>query len=216
MSQKTKTDLTKYIVNVQGKDFITFPGLLMEAHAQGLTSVNTEFVNNNLQNPVVKATVTLVQEGVTKVFTGYGDSNENNVAKLVSRALLRMSETRAVARALRFATGIDMTAFEELDVSNDSDKKDETTTNSVRSFGSLTSRTQNTTQSSTKSVPTKSFNFGARPTKSTEETTTKTETPEVAKETKTEVTIETSAKPVSNGTSTEKPTFRSRVKPLQT
>jgi len=111
-----KTDLSKYIVNVQGKDYITFPGLLAEAHSQGLTGVETELVTPlDLASPIVKATVTLGD----KKFTGYGDANANNVAKKVAGALIRMAETRAVARALRFACNIDMTALEEIGVSDE-------------------------------------------------------------------------------------------------
>jgi len=116
----TKTDLSQYIVNVQGKDFITFPGLLAEAHAQGLQSIQTELVNTDLKNPVVKATVILLVDGkTTKTFTGYGDANADNVAKKVVGALLRMAETRSIARALRFACNIDMAALEELSSDDD-------------------------------------------------------------------------------------------------
>lgn len=114
-----KTDLDKYIVNVQGKDFITFPGLLAEAHAQGLQSIQTELVNSDMKNPVVKATVILAIEGKTKTFTGYGDANADNVAKKVVGALLRMAETRSIARTLRFACNIDMAALEELSSDDD-------------------------------------------------------------------------------------------------
>lgn len=120
MEQKTKTDLSPYVVNIQGKDFITFPGLLAEAHAQGLVAIDTNLINNDMNNPVVKATVTMKDPDAgpgpsgVKSFTGYGDANANNVAKKVAGALLRMAETRAVARALRFACNIDMTALEEL------------------------------------------------------------------------------------------------------
>lgn len=120
MEQKTKTDLSPYVVNIQGKDFITFPGLLAEAHAQGLVAIDTNLINNDLNNPVVKATVAMKDPNTgpgpsgVKSFTGYGDANANNVAKKVAGALLRMAETRAVARALRFACNIDMTALEEL------------------------------------------------------------------------------------------------------
>ena len=69
----------------------------------------------DLTNPVIKATVTLCSENTEKKFTGYGDANSSNVAKKVAGALIRMAETRAVARALRFACNIDMTAIEELD-----------------------------------------------------------------------------------------------------
>jgi len=119
MQSKTKTDLSPYIVNVQGKDFITFPGLLAEAHAQGLVGIQTELVNTDLTNPVMKATVTLKDDSAQngyKVFSGYGDANVNNVAKKVAGALIRMSETRAIARALRFGCNIDMAALEEIDM----------------------------------------------------------------------------------------------------
>lgn len=113
---KTKTDLSPFIVNVKGKDFITFPGLLQEAHALGLRSINTELLTSasDLSSPVVKATVILSDEQVEQAFTGYGDANPKNVAPMVAGALLRMAETRAIARALRFACNISMAALEEL------------------------------------------------------------------------------------------------------
>ncbi len=115
--EKQKTDLSKYIVSVQGKDFITFPGLLAEAHSQGLGAINTELVNTDLTNPIMKATVTIHKGGVgEKTFTGYGDANSKNCATKVQNALIRMAETRAIARALRFACNIDMTALEEIGV----------------------------------------------------------------------------------------------------
>lgn len=121
---QTKADISKYVVNVQGKDYITFPGLLAEAHAQGLTEIQTELqLPLDLTNPIVKATVKFAD----KSFTGYGDANANNVAKKVAGALIRMAETRAVARALRFACNIDMTALEELDVESDKISKKEQT-----------------------------------------------------------------------------------------
>jgi hypothetical protein len=120
-----KIDLSKYVVNVQGKDFITFPGLLAEAHSQGLVGIETSLINpDSSKNPIVKAIVTLKGEGPQnfKVFTGYGDATETNVAKKVVGALLRMAETRAIARALRFACNIDMTAIEELDADESTHK----------------------------------------------------------------------------------------------
>jgi hypothetical protein len=152
--QDTKVDISKYIVNVQGKDFVTFPGLLALAHEKGLTNTSTELVNSDLTNPVVKATVTLVQDGVTKTFTGYGDANANNVAKKVAGALLRMSETRAIARAFRFACNVDMAALEELggedDVINHQTKPSTTKQfNTPTKFGNTTSSISNVTVSET-------------------------------------------------------------------
>jgi hypothetical protein len=113
---KTKTDLTKYIVSVQGKDFITFAGLLAEAHSQGLIAIETNMLNTDIKSPIFKASVVIQAEGSQpKSFSGYGDACAENVAPMVKKALIRMAETRAVARALRFACNIDMAALEELD-----------------------------------------------------------------------------------------------------
>ena len=100
---------SKHIIPLQGKDFILFAGLLEIAHEQGLSSVNTEVIQ---LEPVVviKATVT-TSKGT---FTGIGDASENNVNRMIAPHKIRMAETRAVARALRFATNIGMTALEEL------------------------------------------------------------------------------------------------------
>jgi hypothetical protein len=125
MENKNKADISKYVVNVQGKEYITFPGLLAEAHAQGLLAIETSLVNENLENPIIKAQIHMKGDPLSsgqhsvKLFTGYGDANANNVAKKVAGALIRMAETRAIARALRFACNIDMTALEEIGISDD-------------------------------------------------------------------------------------------------
>lgn len=141
---ENKTDLSKYVVNVQGKDFITFPGLLAEAHSQGLVGIETTLVNPEAKDsPIVKAVITLRGEGPQnfKVFTGYGDATKTNVASKVAGALLRMAETRAIARALRFACNIDMTAIEELDSENDSVTTSKVTTSTSRFTKSANSTT---------------------------------------------------------------------------
>ena len=147
MDRKTKTDLSPYVVNVQGKDFITFPGLLAEAHAQGLIAIETNLINQDLSNPVVKANVVLADENSpqkVKSFTGYGDANANNVAKKVAGALLRMAETRAVARALRFACNIDMAALEELDAEENVITAKPAANSGPKTFGRTPSKTETT------------------------------------------------------------------------
>ena len=49
-----------------------------------------------------------------QVFTGYGDSFKHNTGAMVQNAYLRMAETRAIVRALRFATNIAETGSDEL------------------------------------------------------------------------------------------------------
>lgn len=105
----------KHIVNLHGKDFILFAGLLDVAHQDNLESVNTDLIQvpsvENANTAIVKATVK-TKKGT---FTGIGDANPKNVS-MASIALhaIRMAETRAIARALRFATNIGMTSLEEL------------------------------------------------------------------------------------------------------
>ena len=47
-------------------------------------------------------------------FHGLGDASPDNVNEWIAPHLIRMAETRAVARAFRFATNVSMTAYEEL------------------------------------------------------------------------------------------------------
>lgn len=105
----------RHVINLQGQEFITYEGLLNEAHARGLKAVRTRLVQlpdtNNGNTAVVTAEVEL--EG-GKVFTGIGDANPGNVNSMIARHLIRMAETRAKARAFRDAVNIGMTAIEEL------------------------------------------------------------------------------------------------------
>lgn len=108
----------KHFLNLGGKQYVTFPGLLDHAHNLGLQSVTTELVQipnaENGEVAIVKATVTMQKDGQDRVWSAYGDTSPRNVNRMVSTALIRMAETRAVARALRMATNIGETAAEEL------------------------------------------------------------------------------------------------------
>ena len=101
-----------HIVNLKGKNYILFAGLLILAHENGLESITTDSVvlNPDKQTAVFIATV----KGERGEFTGHGDANPSNVSKMMLPSYIRMAETRAVARALRFYLGIGMTAREEL------------------------------------------------------------------------------------------------------
>lgn len=105
----------KFIVNLAGKEFVTYEGLLDVAHQMGLKSIKTEIVmlpsKENDYLCVMKAIVTTKDE---KEFHGFGDANKMNVNSLIAKHLIRMAETRAKARALRDLTNIGMTAIEEL------------------------------------------------------------------------------------------------------
>ena len=59
---------------------------------------------------IFKATVT----GERGTYNAFGDASPRNVGKMIAPHLIRMAETRAIARALRLYTGCGYTALEEL------------------------------------------------------------------------------------------------------
>jgi hypothetical protein len=178
MENKTKTDLTPYLVEVQGKIYLTLPGLLQEAHANGLISLTTELLTDpkDLSSPVVKATgVFKTEDGTLKTYSSFGDANANNVAKKVAGALLRMADSRAVARCLRFGIGLPFTALEELDVeySATTPKLVSSTPKTFKTSAKPANVTQATIEKTTETVEkdslnsavqaVKKFSFGPRP-----------------------------------------------------
>jgi hypothetical protein len=104
----------EFLVNRQGSIFITYRGLIHLAHQQGLSATCTRLVQApdaaNGMTAIVTAQVT-TEKGT---FAGMGDANPANVPKMIQPHLLRMAETRALARALRVATDAAYTALEEL------------------------------------------------------------------------------------------------------
>lgn len=105
----------KFIVTLQGKEFVTYEGLLDVAHQMELKSIKTDIVqlpNKENQYLCIMKAIATTEDG--KEFHGYGDASPNNVNKNIVPHLIRMAETRAKARALRDLTNIGMTAFEEL------------------------------------------------------------------------------------------------------
>ena len=107
-----------FIVERQGRSFVLYAGLLDLAHQQGLKSIRTELLqvpsSDNDNIAICMATVILERDGVEQTFSGIGDAAPRNVAPAMQNCLIRMSETRAKARALRDAVNVGVAAFEEL------------------------------------------------------------------------------------------------------
>ena len=91
----------------QGKKMALYGGLLAEAHEKGLKSIDTELLQiptpDNGNVAICKATVEL-EDGRT--FSGIGDASPDNVGRSIAPHTIRMSETRAKARALRDAINV--------------------------------------------------------------------------------------------------------------
>ena len=98
----------KHVVQLQGKDFITYDGLLDMAHQMGLVSIETELID---KDPYIFKAVAKTE---TQLFVGHGDADESNVNKMIARHKIRMAETRAKARALRDLTNVGMCSVEEM------------------------------------------------------------------------------------------------------
>jgi flagellar biosynthesis GTPase FlhF len=105
----------KFIMNIKGKDFVLYSGLLDLAHQKGIKSIHVEPVQyptkDNGMEAICKAVV-ISSDG--QEFTEIGDANPRNVNSMIREHILRMSATRAKARALRDLSNIGMTCLEEL------------------------------------------------------------------------------------------------------
>lgn len=100
------------VTRLNNREFVLFSGLLSLAHEHGLECLETEPVSIDLDSR--SAVFRCIARGQRGTFTGHGDGTQENLSKMVKPAFIRMAETRAIARALRFYLGIGMTAKDEL------------------------------------------------------------------------------------------------------
>ena len=131
--KKRYPNITNDIIELQGKPFVTYEGLLNEAHRKGLTAIDTELIQfpaeDNKNTCIFKAIVV----GNDKTFTGYGDATPTNVNRNIAKHLIRMAETRAKARALRDFTNIGITSSDEIDFDDFKDTKTTKNTSATNS-----------------------------------------------------------------------------------
>jgi hypothetical protein len=112
--KKPKLD-ERWIITIEGNQFVKYAGLLDLGHQKGISQIDVEPLQlptkENGNSAICKATV-ISKSG--KSFTDIGDANPGNCSSKVSKHLLRLASTRAIARALRTFTNIGLTALEEL------------------------------------------------------------------------------------------------------
>jgi len=95
------------------EDIVNFETLLNEAYKNGLTRIQTEKIEIDLENKyaLFRATVT----GKNGTFEAHGDATSENVGDFIKPHFIRMAETRAIARALRWYTnnikGVEFTKY---------------------------------------------------------------------------------------------------------
>jgi hypothetical protein len=102
----------EFLVQIQGKPFITFQGLLHLAHQQGLLSLTARFISVTADLALAEATA-MFHDGRT--FTEAADATPTNVNSRITPHFARMALTRAKARALRDAVNLAYVCAEELD-----------------------------------------------------------------------------------------------------
>lgn len=113
----------RFIINIKGKDFVLYAGLLDLAHQKGIKSVVVEPIQfptkENRMEAICKATI---ESRDGELFVEWADANPVNVNKMVAEHILRVAATRSKARALRDYTNIGMTCLEELGDLDDADE----------------------------------------------------------------------------------------------
>lgn len=99
------------LVKVQGKIYPVVGGRLRLAHDENkCLSIETNVVQYSDEATVIQASVK-TEKGT---FTGLGNASVKR-DRILSNAILELAETRAIARALRFAGyGVEYTGFEEV------------------------------------------------------------------------------------------------------
>ena len=114
--EKAKPKLDeRFLITIEGQDFVKYAGLLDLGHQKRLTNFNVEILQypngQNEQTAICKAHA---QTATGDIFSDIGDANPKNCNYKVSKHLLRMASTRAKARCLRDLTNVGMTCLEEL------------------------------------------------------------------------------------------------------
>jgi hypothetical protein len=112
--QLSKEFRDRFVKRLQGKDFILYGGLLELAKQRGLKRIHTKIVQIPTKENGMYAVVEAQIETEDGVFEEVGDASPESVNRQIAPHILRMASTRAKARAMRDAVGIDMVALEEL------------------------------------------------------------------------------------------------------
>jgi hypothetical protein len=105
----------KFVSDRNGKEVVSFIGLLDIAHQEGMSYSHVDLIQiphpDNKQTAICIATV----KTAFGSFTDIGDANPDNVSKMIQPHFVRMASTRALARALRQATNVGMLCDDEFE-----------------------------------------------------------------------------------------------------
>lgn len=114
----------RFMTKSAGGPTMSVDGLVALGHIKGLWKIDTEVLQypdtNNGRECICKATIggydwDPSEEKIVRVeYTDIGDASPANTNGQVAKAIIRMAATRAIGRALRKYTNIDMVCTEEL------------------------------------------------------------------------------------------------------
>src|SRR5690554_3293422 len=96
----------RFIIQLQGKNYVTYEGLLDQAHQLGLESIKVDVVQLPDETNNMTAVCRAAAKTGDKTFIDFGDASPDSVGQHLVPHILRMASTRAKARALRDMTNI--------------------------------------------------------------------------------------------------------------
>jgi hypothetical protein len=103
----------KHIVQIQGKDFVTFNGVLDAAHKKGLKSLTLKEMTVTPEQVWCIAQVAF-KDGTT--FEATGSVNKaNSAANMGAKWPVELAQTRAFGRAMRIGLNLEYNLQEEMD-----------------------------------------------------------------------------------------------------
>lgn len=112
MQQATpRPNVDRYTINVHGKPYLQYAGILAYAHECGLVKLEARFTYIDKTFAVAEAIATFADG---RVFAEAGEATPDNVVPQVKPHFARMALTRAKARALRDALNLAEAIAEEI------------------------------------------------------------------------------------------------------
>ena len=114
--ETVKSKSSPKVVNIKGKDFITYAGLLEKAHEKGLVSFEIlgHWQSEDLKNAWCKVRAHCIVDKKDCFFDGIGSSTPENNKDFAGCYPIEMAHTRAHGRALRDFLNIGEAMLEEL------------------------------------------------------------------------------------------------------
>lgn len=100
------------IINIKGKNFMTYEGLLHKAHGKGEFSM--EITGSYVSEDMTKAWCKVRLTAGDQIFDGFGSSTPDNTGAMTMTHPVEMAHTRAKGRALRDYLDIGEVMAEEL------------------------------------------------------------------------------------------------------